>query len=142
MEEEPTVNELTEEIREATIAQQLVPVLMGTALKNSGVQTLLDAVVSYLPSPVDVPNTALDTSNDEAQVPLKSDSSEPLVALAFKLEEGKFGQLTYMRVYQGEMKKGMQIFNASSANKTRVPRLVRMHSDEMEDIDQVGAGEI
>lgn len=140
--EEPTVDQIKTALREATIAQTLCPVFMGTALKNSGVQSLLDGVVDYLPSPVCVQNKALDTSNDEAEVVLDSDSSKPLVALAFKLEESKFGQLTYMRVYQGTMSKGSTIYNAADKKKVRVPRLVRMHSNDMEEIDSVGSGEI
>jgi elongation factor G len=142
MEEEPTEDQLQAAIRTATIDQVFCPVFMGTALKNSGVQTLLDGVVDYLPSPVDVQNTALDVSNNEAPVDLTSDSSEPLVGLAFKLEESKFGQLTYMRVYQGTLKKGGTIYNQSDQKKARVPRLVRMHSNDMEEIDSCGAGEI
>jgi len=142
MEEEPTVEQLKKAVRSTTIAQQFVPVFMGTALKNSGVQTLLDGVIDYLPAPDNVPNMALDTSDGEKEVPLGSSSEDPLVALAFKLEESKFGQLTYMRVYQGTMKKGETIFNAADQKKARVPRLVRMHSNDMEEIDAAGAGEI
>jgi len=142
MEEEPTVEEIKKAIREATIAQAFCPVFLGTALKNSGVQALLDGVSDYLPSPLCVENKALDASNNEAEVVLDSDSSKPLVALAFKLEEGKFGQLTYMRVYQGSLEKGSTIFNQTNDKKARIPRLVRMHSDDMEEIDSCGAGDI
>jgi len=124
MEQEPTMEQLKRGIRESTIAEKLCPVFMGTALKNSGVQTLLDGVIDYLPAPSDVINKALDASNNEASVDLTSDSDKPLVSLAFKLEESKFGQLTYLRVYQGTLSKGSTIFNAADQKKVRVPRLV------------------
>jgi len=142
MEEDPALEVLRKAIREATIAQTICPVFMGTALKNSGVQTLLDGVVDYLPSPKCVTNKALDQSDGEKEVELESDSEKPLIALAFKLEESKFGQLTYMRVYQGKLAKGMTIYNAVDKKKMRLPRLARMHSNDMEDIDSCGAGDI
>ena len=117
------------------------PVFMGSAFKNRG-STLLDGVQRYLPDPTEIQNVALDRSNDEAEVKLKTAREEPLVALAFKLEEGQFGQLTYLRVYQGVLKKGSQIINTSSGKKIKVPRTVRMHSADMEDVNEVGAGEI
>jgi elongation factor G len=115
---------------------------MGSAYKNTGVQTLLDAVVSYLPSPPEVTNHALDLNNNEEKLEIKCASKAPLVALAFKLEEGRFGQLTYMRVYQGTLRRGDVLMNTRSGKKIKVPRLVRMHSNEMEDVNEVGAGEI
>ena len=123
-------------------ALRLVPVFMGSAFKNKGVQTLLDGVVDYLPSPLEVPNTALDLAREEAPVQLAGDPKAPLVALAFKLEEGRFGQLTYLRVYEGTIRKGDTIVNSSTGRKLKVPRLVRMHSDELEDIPSAAAGEI
>jgi len=142
MEEEPSQEQLKAAIRKATIAQTLCPVFMGTALKNSGVQLLLDGVIDYLPAPTDVVNKALDQSKGEEEVALASDSTLPLVALAFKLEESKFGQLTYMRVYQGTLQKGSTIYNAVDQKKVRLPRLVRMHSNDMEEINSCGSGEI
>lgn len=142
MEEEPTQEELKAAIRKGTLSLQLTPVFCGSAFKNVGVQKLLDAVEDYLASPPDVVNKALDQDNSEAEVVLATDDSKPLVALAFKLEEGRYGQLTYMRVYQGTLKKGEFIYNMSGNKKVKVPRLGRMHSDEMEEIDVAYAGDI
>ncbi|GMI14777.1 hypothetical protein TrVE_jg7333 [Triparma verrucosa] len=142
MEETPTVEQLKAGIRRATVACNFVPVFMGSAFKNKGVQPLLNGVVDYLPSPDEKDNYALDLDDDEKEVKIKCNSDEPLVALAFKLEEGKFGQLTYMRVYQGSLKRGMNIINVNSGKKIKVPRIVRMHSDDMEDIESAGAGEV
>ncbi|KAG5180518.1 Mef1, mitochondrial translation elongation factor EF-G [Tribonema minus] len=129
-------------IRRQTIAQKFVPVFMGSAYKNRGVQPLLDGVVDYLPSPAEVPNFALDTAADEARVALSCDPDKPTVALAFKLEECKFGQLTYMRVYQGRIERGHFLHNLKTGKKIKVPRLVRMHSNEMEEVTSAGAGDV
>jgi elongation factor G len=120
----------------------LTPVFIGSAYKNKGVQPLLDAVGHYLPDPTEVHNVALDLANNEAQVDLKADPDLPMVALAFKLEEGRFGQLTYLRIYQGTVKKGDSIVNARTGRDVRVGRLVRMHSDEMTDITDAATGDI
>jgi len=141
-EEEPTVQQLTDAIRRATLDLKFVPVMMGSAYKNKGVQLLLDGVVSYLPKPTEVVNTALDVANEEKEVITKTDPKEPLVALAFKLQESPFGQLTYLRIYQGTMRKGEFTFHVATGKKMKVPRLVRMHSDDMEDVDEAKAGEI
>jgi elongation factor G len=140
--EEPSLDEIKAVMRRATIDCKLVPVCLGTALKNKGVQTMLDAVVDYLPSPLERDNIALDANQDEKEVVLPSDSSAAFVGLAFKIEETRFGQLTYMRVYQGTLARGATIANTKSSDKLKVPRLVRMHSDEMEEVDSVGAGDI
>ena len=129
-------------IRKGTLTRELTPVLMGSAYKNKGVQPLLDAVTELLPCPSDVENQALDMDDMESAVTLVSDSSKPLVALAFKLEDGKYGQLTYIRVYQGSVSKGSTIVNVRSGKKVKVGRLVRMHADQMEDIDTIPAGYI
>ncbi len=129
-------------IRKGTLTRELTPVFMGSAYKNKGVQPLLDAVTNLLPCPSDIENQALDMDNTENVVTLVSDSSKPLVALAFKLEDGKYGQLTYIRVYQGSVSKGSTIVNARSGKKVKVGRLVRMHADQMEDIDTISAGYI
>jgi elongation factor G len=129
-------------IRKGTISLDLTPVFLGSAYKNKAVQPLLDAVTRYLPSPAEVVNEALDVSKGEEKVNLSSDLSKPFVALAFKLEEGRFGQLTYIRVYQGQLRKGDTIVNGRTGRDVRVGRLVRMHSDEMEDIQDAASGDI
>ncbi len=142
LEETLTEELLNTEIRKATIALQLVPVLMGTAYKNKGIQALLNAIVSYLPNPGEVTNKALDLDNNEEEIILPSDENLPPVVLAFKLEDGQYGQLTYIRVYQGKVKKGDELFNTRSRKKFRVGRLIRMHSNNMEDLVEAGCGEI
>ena len=142
MGDEPSVEELKGAIRRATVAKTFAPLFMGSAFKNRGVQLLLDGVVDYLPAPHEVTNVALDLDKEEAPVVLKSDPKAPLVGLAFKLEEGRFGQLTYLRIYQGTIAKGATIVNTSTGKKIKVPRLVRMHSEEMEDVNEAKAGEI
>lgn len=134
MDEDPTTTQLAEAIRRATVGLKFSPVFLGSAIKNTAVQPLLDGVCAYLPTPAESEVTAHDTSLPVGapQVPLTPASAAPLVALAFKLEEGRFGQLTYMRVYQGSMRKGQFIYHARSGKRVKVPRLVRMHSDEME----------
>lgn len=143
-EQEPTAEQIVAAIRRATIARQFTPVLMGSALANRSIQPVLDAVCDYLPDPTEVLNTGLDISENgkEEPVVLPSDSQQPFLGLAFKLEEGRFGQLTYIRVYQGKLKKGMMMTNVRTGKKTKLARLVRMHSNEMEDITEAGAGEI
>ncbi|KAJ6795077.1 elongation factor G, mitochondrial-like isoform X1 [Iris pallida] len=129
-------------IRRATVSRKFVPVYMGSAFKNKGVQSLLDGVLDYLPCPIEVENHALDQNNSEEKVSLSGTPAGPLVALAFKLEEGRFGQLTYLRIYEGVIKKGEFIINVNTGKKIKVPRLVRMHSNEMEDIQEAHAGQI
>lgn len=142
MEEEVSPEALRAAIRRATIALNFVPVFVGSAYKNKGVQLLLDGVDSYLPSPLDVQSQALDASKNEEPVQLTPSTEAPLVALAFKLEEGKFGQLTYMRIYQGSLARGNTILNVASGKRIKVPRLVRMHSNELQDIQSASAGDI
>jgi elongation factor G len=139
---EPTTEELIAAVRLATLALKFVPVLMGSAYKNKGVQTLLDSVLEYLPSPNDRVYEALDADNEENKLELSPDPKKPFVGFAFKLDDGKYGQLTYMRVYQGTISKGMSIMNVQTKRRTKVPRVVRMHSNEMEEVEQVGSGEI
>lgn len=138
----PTEEMIKKAIRTGTIELKLTPVFMGSAFKNKGVQKLLDGVLDYLASPVDVKNKALDQNNNEEMIVLESNYEKPLVCLAFKLEDGRYGQLTYVRVYQGKLSKGMTIYNMSNNKKHNVGRLCRMHSDEMEDIDYAEAGDI
>jgi len=144
MDEEPSVAQVAEAIRRATVGLKFTPVFLGSAIKNTGVQPLLDGVCNYLPTPSESEVTAHDTSLPVSapQIPLTPAAAAPLIALAFKLEEGRFGQLTYMRVYQGSMRKGQFIFHARTGKKVKIPRLVRMHSDEMEEINEIGPGEI
>ncbi|KAK5952755.1 Elongation factor G, mitochondrial [Knufia fluminis] len=141
-EREPSVEEIRAAIRRATIALKFTPVFMGSALADKFVQPMLDGVCDFLPNPSEVANTALDRRQKEAPVKLIPYNSLPFVGLAFKLEESNFGQLTYVRVYQGSLKKGMNIFNARNDKKVKIPRLVRMHSNDMEEVPEVGAGEI
>ncbi|KAI5846078.1 P-loop containing nucleoside triphosphate hydrolase protein [Tricharina praecox] len=141
-EETPSIPLIKAAIRRSTIARTFTPVVMGSALANTGVQKMLDAVVDYLPNPAEVPNIALDRRRNEAKVTLVPYGAEPFVGLAFKLEEGNYGQLTYIRVYQGTLKRGMNVYNAKTGKKVKVPRIVRMHSNEMEDVQEIGAGEI
>ncbi len=129
-------------VRKGTLELDFTPVFIGSAYKNKGVQTLLDAVEAYLPCPTDVENFALDLKNEEAEVKVSNDPEDPLVVLAFKLEDGRYGQLTYVRTYQGVLKKGDTIYNSRTGKKVKVGRLVRMHADEMEEIDSCGSGDI
>ncbi len=133
---------LHEAIRKGTLSEQLVPVMMGSAHKNKGIQVLLDAVQRYLPDPTEINNVALDLDKNEEEVPLKSDPDLPTVALGFKLEDGQYGQLTYVRIYQGTLKKGEELYNTRARKKFKVGRLVRMNSKEMEDISEGAAGDI
>ncbi|PYI06535.1 elongation factor G 1, mitochondrial precursor [Aspergillus sclerotiicarbonarius CBS 121057] len=139
---EPTEDQLRQAIRRATIGLKFTPVFMGSALANKSVQPMLDGVIDYLPNPAEVQNLALDKKRNEASVKLVPYNSLPMVGLAFKLEESNFGQLTYIRVYQGTLRKGSFVYNARNDKKVKIPRIVRMHSNEMEEVSEVGAGEI
>ncbi len=130
-------------IKKGVQSLQLCPVMMGSAFKNKGVQVLLDAVTRYLPSPLEAePSQAKDPQDESKVVELVPDSSKPLVAMAFKLTEEQFGQLTYTRIYQGTLRKGEQVVNVRTGKKFRVGRMVRMHSNDRENIDVAGAGDI
>jgi elongation factor G len=133
--------ELHRAIRRATISRSFTPVFCGSALRNVGVQPLLDAVVNYLPSPVEVRSYAMQ-GDAEQRISLEPSSKAPLVTLAFKLEDGRFGQLTYVRVYQGTLRRGDTVYNVRTGKRLRVPRLVRLHADQMEDIQEAAAGDI
>ncbi|MBF0231780.1 MAG: elongation factor G [Desulfamplus sp.] len=133
---------IVDAVRKGTIAREMTPVFMGSAYKNTAVQPLLDAVLKFLPAPVDINNEAIDHNKNGESVALTSDFDKPTVALAFKLEDGQYGQLTYIRVYQGGLKKGDTIINSRDGKKTKVGRLIRMHAAEMEDIEEIPAGHI
>jgi elongation factor G len=141
LEESVTPELIRQAVRTGTISLALTPVLMGTAYRNKGVQELLDAVTTFLPAPPEVPNKyILVESNEEAQV--ISDPEEKFLGYAFKLEDGRYGQLTYTRIYQGTLRRGDTLINQRTHNKFKVGRLVRMHSDEMEEIAKASAGDI
>ncbi|MBN1907270.1 MAG: elongation factor G [Deltaproteobacteria bacterium] len=129
-------------IRKGTLARELTPVFVGSAYKNVGVQALLDGVTRFLPSPDEVENIALDLDDNEKEIVLESNPDAPLVALAFKLEVTPYGQLTYLRIYQGSIKKGDDLVNTRDRKRLKVGRLARMHADEMEDITSAKAGDI
>lgn len=133
---------IMEGIRRGVLAHQLTPVYIGSAYKNKGVQPLLDAVTHLLPCPLDVENQALDMENNQVPIQLANDPDKPLVALAFKIEDGPYGQLTYVRVYQGALSKGATMVNVRSGKKVKVGRVIRMHADQMEDIEGIPAGYI
>lgn len=137
-----TTEMLMTAIRNGVLKRELTPVFVGSAYKNKGVQLLLDAVGHYLPSPSEVQNIALDLDNEEAEVTLKCDPDAPTVALPFKIEDGRYGQLTYVRVYQGHIEKGHTLLNTRSGKRFKVGRLVRMHSNEMEEIEASSSGDI
>ena len=140
--EEPSVEMIEAAIRRGTLSLKMCPVFVGSAHKNKGIQPLLDGVTKYLPEPRDVENRALDLDNNEQEVVLEADDKKTPVVLAFKLEDGRYGQLTYIRVYQGKLRKGDELINTRTGKRFRIGRLIKMHASEMEDISECGAGEI
>jgi len=142
-EKEVPADLINKTIRKATMSLELVPVLIGSAYKNKGVQNMLDGVLAYLPSPVDREQVvALDPKDESKVIPLDADPNKPLVALAFKLTEEQFGQLTYTRIYQGKISKGSFIYSARTGKKVRVGRMVRMFANDRTDELEAGAGDI
>ncbi len=140
---EIAVDELRTVLRKATIAGKLVPVFCGSALKNKGVQPVLDAVCYYLPNPLDIPPVKAHELKTGNEVERRTDDNEPLAALAFKVATDPYvGSLVYVRVYSGILKKGTYVYNSSSDEKQRIGRLVRMHSNDREEIEELPAGDI
>ncbi|MCB2216436.1 elongation factor G [Desulfofustis glycolicus] len=129
-------------VRKGTLSLEFTPVFIGSAYKNKGIQPLLDAVDAYLPCPTDVQNFALDLRKNEEEFAVTNSPDDPLIMLAFKLEDGRYGQLTYVRTYQGNLNKGDTVYNSRTGKKVKIGRLVRMHADEMEEIDGCGPGDI
>jgi elongation factor G len=142
--EELTPDELRAAIRKATIGLAIVPVLCGSAFKNKGVQPLLDAVVDFMPSPVDIAAmVGMDPNNEEVQIECPCDPSLPLAALAFKLMSDPFiGHLTFLRLYSGKIETGMTVLNAATGKRERIGRLLKMHANKREDIKEALAGDI
>jgi elongation factor G len=141
--ETPTIEELKAGIRQATIDLKIFPVICGSAFKNKGVQTLLDAVVDYLPSPLDKPPVeGINPSNHSEIVVRKADDNEPLAALVFKLINDPFGKLSFVRVYSGTLKTGDAVLNPRTGRTERVGRLVKMHANKREDVSEILAGDI
>jgi len=141
--EEVSSEEITAAVRRGALGLKMTPILCGAAFKNKGVQQLLDAVVTILPSPLDVPPIQGTHPDTEKEITRKSENSEPLSALAFKIMTDPFvGQLAFVRVYSGELKSGSYVYNSTTNQRERVGRLLRMHSNKREEIDSVGAGDI
>ncbi|XOA42882.1 MAG: elongation factor G [Candidatus Nealsonbacteria bacterium] len=141
--EEISIDELREALRKATIEYKLIPVFCGSALKNKGVQPLLDGVIYYLPSPLDIPLVKGTDPKSGKVIERKSDDSEPFSALVFKVATDPYvGTLSYFRVYSGQLKKGSYVFNTTTGEKERIGRILRMLADKREDIDEVSAGDI
>lgn len=144
LEDRVTEELIHDAIRRGTLRNELTPVLLGSAYKNKGVQLLLDAVLRYLPDPTEVQNEALEIlrGGEERSFILSNDPADELIAHSFKLEDGPYGQLTYIRLYQGEVRKGSEITNTRTGKRVKVGRLGRMHADQMEDIESAQAGDI
>ena len=140
---EISVDELKKVIRKAVIANQLVPVFTGSSLKNKGVQLILDAIVDYLPSPIDIPPVKGINPKTKEEIERKASDNEPFTALAFKLQSDPFvGQLTYFRVYSGALEAGSYVYNSSTEEKERIGRILRIHANSREEVKKVYAGEI
>ncbi|MCE9630693.1 MAG: elongation factor G [Planctomycetia bacterium] len=141
-EEVPTEDEIHTVVKAAVANQSITPVFCGSAYKNKGVQLLLDAIVRYLPNPLERKVVAKNWSNPDEKFDLEPNPSKPLVAMAFKIVDDPYGQLTFMRLYQGTLKKGEAYINQRTSQKQRFSRIVRMHADKREEIDSAEAGDI
>src|SRR3984957_11392073 len=141
-EKEIPIERLQTALRKATIAGDVLPMLCGSAFKNKGVQPLLDAVVDFLPSPLEAKAISGIDPKTETEITRKPDDNEPFAALAFKIATDPYGNLTYFRVYSGTLEKGSSVYNARSGRKERIGRILRMHANHREDIDAIGAGDI
>jgi elongation factor G len=142
LEDAATPEMIHKAVRNGVLSLELTPVFIGSAYKNKGVQPLMDAINAYLPSPLDFPYEGLDLDNDNAPVELTSDPDGQSVSYAFKLDEGRYGQLTFIRVYQGTLGKGDTVFHARTGKKIKIGRVARIHADKLEDLDRAGAGDI
>ncbi len=140
--EEPAEEQIHRAVRLATLSREITPIFVGSAYHNKGVQCLLDAVCRYLPSPIDRMAYACDAANDGAEVTISADPDGPLVAMAFKICDETFGQVTYARIYQGKMERGKSYKISRTGKSQRVGRISRLHADKREDIDLARAGDI
>jgi elongation factor G len=140
--DEPSDEQIYIAMRRATLSREITPVFLGTAFKNKGVQDLLDAVGRYMPSPLDRVAYACDNANDGAEISITADPEGPTVAMAFKLCDEPFGQVTYVRIYQGMIAKGKAYKNARTGKTQRVGRIFRIHADDREDLDSARSGDI
>ncbi len=139
---EPAEDQIHQAIRTATISREITPIFLGSAFKNKGVQTLLDGITRYMPSPLDRVAYACDNDNDGAEVVITADANGPAIAMAFKICDESFGQVTYTRVYQGEIKRGERYKIARDGSTQRVGRIYRLHADKREDLESAKAGDI
>jgi elongation factor G len=142
LEGRPTEDLIIEALRRGTVSRKLTPILLGSAYRNKGIQPLLDAIVRYLPDPAEVKYEAINLKRDGSRYALIPNPRAQTCALAFKLEDGPYGQLTYIRIYQGALTKGDELVNTRSGMKVKIGRLVRMHADTMEEITEAGSGDI
>ncbi|MCP4592119.1 MAG: elongation factor G, partial [bacterium] len=139
---EPSAEQIHAALRRATLLREITPVLLGTAYRNKGVQCLLDAVARYLPSPLDRVAYAADNHNEGAETAVTADPDGPVVAMAFKIVDEPFGQVTYTRIYRGTITKGAQYLNSRTGKKQRINRILRIHADDREDLRDARAGDI
>ncbi|MCP4190545.1 MAG: elongation factor G [Planctomycetaceae bacterium] len=141
-EEEVSEELIHEVLRDTVQAEEVTPVMLGTAYRNKGVQPLLDAITRYLPSPLDRSISAKDYADPDKSFDLEPDSNKPFVGMAFKIVDDPYGQLTFTRIYQGKVEKGQQYYNQRTGRKERFSRILRMHADKREEVDEAVAGDI